>query len=159
MECFPLPRHALAAALPLLLLAVATAACSGTVVAADGGSKQALESTGSLLATTVGGGEERPPRRLSESESEELVLEVRMPGVTTDSMDEYHCVNVELPDEPLNLVEIESLSDQGLVHHMLLWGETAGAAVSAPWLPWRAVASGSGEGRELGSKILPAGHK
>eukprot|EP00873_Tetraselmis_striata_P004906 jgi/Tetstr1/425170/TSEL_015631.t1 len=124
MECFPLPRHALAAALPLLLLAVAAAACSGTVVAADGGSKQALESTGSLLATTVGGGEERPPRRLSESESEseELVLEVRMPGVTTDSMDEYHCVNVELPDEPLNLVEIESLSDQGLVHHMLLWG-------------------------------------
>jgi hypothetical protein len=69
----------------------------------------------------------RQTRHLSSPVNEEdgeVVLEVRMPGVTTTSMDEYHCLNVELPDEPLNLVEIESLSEQGLVHHMLLYGAT-----------------------------------
>eukprot|EP00191_Tetraselmis_sp_GSL018_P006201 CAMPEP_0177598376 /NCGR_PEP_ID=MMETSP0419_2-20121207/12308_1 /TAXON_ID=582737 /ORGANISM="Tetraselmis sp., Strain GSL018" /LENGTH=705 /DNA_ID=CAMNT_0019090801 /DNA_START=187 /DNA_END=2305 /DNA_ORIENTATION=+ len=45
-----------------------------------------------------------------------------MPGVQPKEGDEYWCLNVELPSEPLNLVAIEPHADQKVVHHMLLFG-------------------------------------
>ena len=35
----------------------------------------------------------------------------------------YLCVQVQLPERPLRLVAIDPLSEEQLVHHMLLYGE------------------------------------
>lgn len=48
-----------------------------------------------------------------------------MPPLATDAEDEYLCTSVELPDRPMKLVSVESLSQQDTVHHMLLFGEQA----------------------------------
>jgi hypothetical protein len=63
----------------------------------------------------------------SESVGMELQLEFTMPGVTTSAHDEYWCLNIELPAEPLNLVAIDPLARQGVVHHMLIYGCAAPA--------------------------------
>ena len=52
-----------------------------------------------------------------------VTLDAIMPPYETAQEDEYLCTAVQLPDEPMKLVSIESLSEQGTVHHMLLFGK------------------------------------
>ena len=56
-------------------------------------------------------------------ESSVVELDAIVPPHPTEHEDEYLCTAVELPEKPMKLIGVESLSDQGTVHHMLLFGE------------------------------------
>ena len=51
-----------------------------------------------------------------------ITLDVRLPEFPTQEEDEYLCTSVALPDQPVRLTSVESLSDMAVVHHMLLFG-------------------------------------
>ena len=44
--------------------------------------------------------------------------------------DQYICFPVPLPDHPSKIVSIQPLSEQSVVHHMLLFGECLGLLAS-----------------------------
>lgn len=50
-------------------------------------------------------------------------LDAILPPYETKEEDEYLCTAVQLPDRPMKLISVESLSEQATVHHMLLFGE------------------------------------
>lgn len=62
---------------------------------------------------------------LNETTSENgiaLYVEAIMPPHKTEQEDEYLCTSVNLPDKPMKLLSVEPLSEQSVVHHMLLFG-------------------------------------
>lgn len=61
---------------------------------------------------------------VGDNPSGKVTLDAIMPPYETTQEDEYLCTAVQLPDEPMKLVSVESLSEQGTVHHMLLFGKS-----------------------------------
>ena len=57
-----------------------------------------------------------------QSSSSAVHIEALMPEHHTDHEEAYLCTSVTLPDQPLQLVGVEPLSKQEVVHHMLLFG-------------------------------------
>ena len=51
----------------------------------------------------------------------------------------YLCVQVPLPQRPQRLVAVEPLSEEQLVHHMLLYGETRFCPPAGPATPQTAA--------------------
>lgn len=76
--------------------------------------------------------------------AEVTVLDALMPPFETTQEDEYLCTAVELPEKPMQLIGVEPLSEQGTVHHMLLFGCHEAAQREPVW-PCRMIpACGAG---------------
>ena len=51
-----------------------------------------------------------------------LEIDAIMPQYKTEHEDSYLCTAIQLPNEPLKLIGVESLADASVVHHILLFG-------------------------------------
>lgn len=59
-------------------------------------------------------------------------FEITIPdGYKVKGLDAYVCTTLELPNKPAKLVGVEPLAKQEVVHHILLFGERAGAMATA----------------------------
>lgn len=96
----------------------------------------------------------------SQPEPTFIELDFRMPAYPTVREDEYLCTTIELPDRPMKLVGVESLSDQGTVHHMLLFGCKTPSGTDPVWpCRMRAACGEGGENVMYGwGKNAPAVH-
>jgi len=49
-------------------------------------------------------------------------LVIQVPPYETTEEDTYLCTSAKLPEDPRRITAIETVSDQGTVHHILLFG-------------------------------------
>lgn len=72
------------------------------------------------------------------------VLDALMPPFETTQEDEYLCTAIDLPEKPMQLIGVEPLSEQGTVHHMLLFGCHEAAQREMVWPCRMTPACGAG---------------